>query len=173
VRARATGWGHAHTELCEKRLFQVFSAMQQMVWARRTSLHPALGFGASAAVEGQMQGWHFRSLWPDFFFLCRVTAEWAIYWKILFWTFWSTTKLRRRQRCHPNGSGSHAGITRALCGLSYNVTQVFKAKPHGAYLRSQIGSILFSPALSDGWDSIQGCGWQHSPLQAANADCVS
>lgn len=37
----------------------------------------------------------------------------------------------------------------------YNAAQVFKAKPHGAYLRSQIELILFSPALADDWDSIQ------------------
>lgn len=60
-------------------------------------------------------------------------------------------------------SSKWVGVTcrhhKALCGLSHNVTQVFKAKPHGAYLRSQIGLILFSLALPDSWDSIQGCGW--------------
>lgn len=52
---------------------------------------------------------------------------------------------------------------------------VFKAKPHGACLKSQIGLILFSPALPDGWDSVQGpvLAQPASPLQAANADSVS
>lgn len=53
--------------------------------------------------------------------------------------------------------------------------RVFKAKPHGACLKSQIGLILFSPALPDGWDSVQGpvLAQPAIPLQAANADSVS
>lgn len=56
------------------------------------------------------------------------------------------------------GPGHHAGITRPLCGLSYSVTQAFKAKPHGASLRSQIALILFSPALPDAGIQSRGVG---------------
>lgn len=49
--------------------------------------------------------------------------------------------------------------------------RVFKAKPHGACLRSQIGLILFSSALPDGWDSVQGVGGSAAGQSSTSCKC--